>query len=618
MAGRGGVRVLLLLGAFQGDTYEQTALHVVRHRPRRPCRVCHRVEGCAGARAGRGTARAAGGCRGRAAECAGRLGRRRAAGGQRVRGGRADHARTAARRNRPHRLDDRSTGRCGCRQHRARGQQARRRAHGRRHTAVHRHRRRRPRHWRPRRHHERRLHATSRAVRRGTRGGKEASVRGPVDQSRPHPPSLSPRLLTLAGWSAFALAGALFLAIAWNVTARTALVALDGRIATWLHGHGSRPLTIFFLAVTNLHSPAAMAAWSLIFAGLLARMREWYWILTLAASVAGGMLVNTFLKSSYERLRPHFDNPLLVLESFSFPSGHTAGAVLFYGVLAAFLVSRFYDPRRRAAVVAAAMLAVVLVAFSRMYLGAHYLSDVVAAACSSAVWLVLCLSAAHALVRGKLRLEWLGGAIVIVLLIATAVLIPEEWWSRFEDAIANMHPIEALLVFCVAYAAALLLLLPAWIFPLAAGALFGFAAGLLAAELGVALSALAGWALARYALRRWIERAARRSKTFKAIDHTVAKEPKKIVLLFRMTPAVPCGLKSYFLGLTRVRLGDYLFATVLGVLPDLVIKVWLGAAGRDAFARGGVANWALLVAGIGALLILTLIVGCKLRQRIAV
>jgi undecaprenyl-diphosphatase len=442
-------------------------------------------------------------------------------------------------------------------------------------------------------------------------------VRGPLDPSRPHPPSLSPRLLAIAGWSAFALAGALFLAIAWNVTARTALVALDGRVATWLHEHGTRGLTAFFFGVTNLHSPLAMAAWSAIFAAYLARLREWYWVLTLAASVGGGMLVNTFLKMSYERLRPHFDDPLLVLQSFSFPSGHTAGAVLFYGVLAAFLVSRFYDARRRAACVAGAVFAVMLVAFSRMYLGAHYLSDVVAAACASAVWLVLCLSAGHALVRGNLRLEWLGGAIVILLLVASAVLIPDEWWSRFEDAIESMHPLAALFVFCGAYALALLLLLPAWIFPLAAGAIFGFLGGLLAAELAVAASALAGWALARYVLRAWIERAARRSKTFKAIDHTVAKEPKKIVLLFRMTPAVPCGLKSYFLGLTRVRLGDYLLATVLGVAPDLAIKVYLGAAGRGALTNGGVANWALFAAGIAALIGLTLIVGGRLRARLA-
>jgi undecaprenyl-diphosphatase len=227
----------------------------------------------------------------------------------------------------------------------------------------------------------------------------------------------------VAGWAALLLAGLLFLAIAWNVTARSALVALDGRVASWLHEHARHSLTAFFLAVTTLHSPGAMGAASALFGIVLVRLRQWYWLLTLAVTVAGGMLLNSTLKAAYERVRPRFDDPLLVLTSFSFPSGHTAGAVLFYGVLAAFLVSRFYDPRARAACVAGAVLMVALVALSRMYLGVHYLSDVLAAACAGTVWLVLCLAGGHALVRGRLKLRFVGGAGLVVLLIATAVLL---------------------------------------------------------------------------------------------------------------------------------------------------------------------------------------------------
>ncbi|HYY61197.1 MAG TPA: phosphatase PAP2 family protein, partial [Burkholderiales bacterium] len=385
-----------------------------------------------------------------------------------------------------------------------------------------------------------------------------------MDLRKRHPPSLSPRALAIAGWSAFLIAGLLFFGLAWNITARSALVALDGRVANFLHEHaGGAALTLFF-AITQLHSPPALSALAIGFAAVLARLRQWYWILTLAAALAGGMLVNVILKASYERLRPHFEDPLLVLTSFSFPSGHTAGAVLFYGVLAAFLVSRTYEWRWRAAAVMGAIVAVALVAFSRMYLGAHYLSDVLAAICASTVWLVLCLSAGHALVRRRLRLEWLAGAVFIVLLIATAALVPDEWWSRFDDAVEQMNPLEGLLVFCGVYAAALLLLLPAWIFPIAAGAIFGFFWGVLAAELAVAGSAILGWLLARYVVRRWIERPAHRSKTFKALDHAVGKEPRKMVALFRMAPVIPCGLKSYFFGLTRVRLDDYMGATLVG------------------------------------------------------
>jgi undecaprenyl-diphosphatase len=93
---------------------------------------------------------------------------------------------------------------------------------------------------------------------------------------------------------------------------------------------------------------------------------------------------------------------MVTLNTYSFPSGHTAGATVFYGVLAAYLVSRRREPGLRVAIVAVAILAVVLVAISRMYLGAHYLSDVAAAAASSTAWLAVCLSSIHALVRHRM------------------------------------------------------------------------------------------------------------------------------------------------------------------------------------------------------------------------
>jgi len=204
-----------------------------------------------------------------------------------------------------------------------------------------------------------------------------------VDLRRPHPHSLSPRALAIAGWAAFLGAGALFFAIAWNVSARSSLAALDVQVAMWLHAHATPALTAIMLAVTQLHSTVAVTVLSVVFAVALARLRERYWILTLACSVGGAMLLNLLLKQAYERARPHFDDPLVTLGTYSFPSGHTTAAVAFYGVLAAFLVSRFYDRRLRAAIATGAIAMIALVAFSRLYLGAHYLSDVLAAVCSS-------------------------------------------------------------------------------------------------------------------------------------------------------------------------------------------------------------------------------------------
>jgi uncharacterized membrane protein YdjX (TVP38/TMEM64 family) len=172
----------------------------------------------------------------------------------------------------------------------------------------------------------------------------------------------------------------------------------------------------------------------------------------------------------------------------------------------------------------------------------------------------------------------------------------------------------ALLVFSAVYAAALLLLLPTFPFPIVAGAVFGLGWGLLGAGLAQLGAAVLGLLLGRYIVRRWIERAARKSEVFKAIDHAVAKDPWKIVALLRLAPAIPEGLKSYFLGLTRVNLLDYSTASVVGVIPDFAVKVYLGAVGREALTRGGPLHWTLFGAGIVAMVALTWIVGRKVRK----
>jgi undecaprenyl-diphosphatase len=438
-----------------------------------------------------------------------------------------------------------------------------------------------------------------------------------MDVRKRHPPSLSPRALAIAGWSAFGVAWILFLAIAWNVSGQSALVALDARIAAWLHVRGSPGLIAFLLAVTHLNSTAAIGLWSGVLGAVFARLREWYWMLTLALAVGGAMLLNLALKQAFERARPRFEQPLLELATYSFPSGHTAAAVAFYGVLAAFLVSRFYDMRRRAACVIAAIAAVALVAFSRLYLGAHYLSDVLAAVCSSTAWLVLCLAAGHALVRKRLEPKWVALGAIALLAMAAAVVLPLENWSQeLAEAIDGMSLLTGLAVFCVVSAAAALLMLPAWIYTIAAGAMFGFGWGLLAALITAAASALAAFLLARHVLRRHVEAASRRSATFKAVQAAVAQDGWKIVALLRMSPLMPSGLKSYFLGLTRLRLAAYLTASIAGMAPGILLKVYVGAAGRGALAEGGPLNWTIFGTGAAASVALAVLLGREARKKL--
>jgi membrane-associated phospholipid phosphatase len=197
---------------------------------------------------------------------------------------------------------------------------------------------------------------------------------------------------------ALLLAGVAFFLIAEDVVSGDPLVRLDTFIADWLHVHGALPLTYFLLAVTHLHSTAAILIYTAVLAVILHRRGERDWLITLGLAVPLGMAFNTVLKFAYQRARPIFDAPLLTLTSYSFPSGHTAGAVLFYGFLVAFLISRVVaDLRTRVMMVCGAVIIIGLVGFSRMYLGVHFFSDVLGAASAGAAWLSLCLITVHQL-----------------------------------------------------------------------------------------------------------------------------------------------------------------------------------------------------------------------------
>ena len=175
-----------------------------------------------------------------------------------------------------------------------------------------------------------------------------------------------------------------------------------------------------------------------------------------------------------------------------------------------------------------------------------------------------------------------------------------------------------LLAFAAVYVAATLLLVPGWLFPLAAGALFGLGWGSVATLASTAVSSAAAFVIARYVLRGPTERIARRHRMFRAFDKAVDQEGWRIVALLRLSPLLSFGIKNYFFGLTCVELPAYLAGTLVGMLPGLLIKVWLGAAGRDVLTRGGPLQWTMLAAGIVATIAASVIVTRVTRERLKV
>jgi membrane-associated phospholipid phosphatase len=199
--------------------------------------------------------------------------------------------------------------------------------------------------------------------------------------------------LSRVAWGLIALA-LVFFGIAFDLLSGGPLTALDVRIADWMRTHRSDIVIQPLLWVTHAHAQAPLLACAAFVAGCFAWRREWRWVVATAAVIPGTLVLNHLLKLLFERARPRWEDPLLSLSSYSFPSGHTAGAMALYGLLAAYAVSR--APKHQWAIVLVAAAMVALVALSRMVLGVHYLSDVVAATLSTGMWLVLCLGVVHA------------------------------------------------------------------------------------------------------------------------------------------------------------------------------------------------------------------------------
>ena len=139
--------------------------------------------------------------------------------------------------------------------------------------------------------------------------------------------------------------------------------------------------------------------------GVLLWKRLWYWLLELVLVVAGGMLLNVSLKNLFDRARPGWADPLMALADPGFPSGHTMMATIIYGFMAIFLIPTSASWLSRFLILALAVFLVFLVALSRMYLGAHYLSDVLAAMAAGVAWMALCLTSVETLRRHRVRLS---------------------------------------------------------------------------------------------------------------------------------------------------------------------------------------------------------------------
>lgn len=152
---------------------------------------------------------------------------------------------------------------------------------------------------------------------------------------------------------------------------------------------------------TALGGVSVVTLLTVVVVGYLVTVRKAATALFVAASITGGALAGVALKAIFMRPRPDVVAHLVDVTSTSFPSGHATNSAVVYLTLGALLARTQTSGRVRAYLMTVAIALTLTVGFSRVYLGVHWPSDVVAGWCVGAAWATLCALLARFLQRRR-------------------------------------------------------------------------------------------------------------------------------------------------------------------------------------------------------------------------
>jgi membrane-associated phospholipid phosphatase len=171
----------------------------------------------------------------------------------------------------------------------------------------------------------------------------------------------------------------------------------DAVIIQFFQSLESRVLDNIMIAVTELGSVWFLTVLSVITVLILGfKEKDGWGILFFVLGIGGGGLLTSLLKHYYQRGRPSI-NPEIDAVGYSFPSGHSLGSLIFYGFIAYFLLRSGLKKSIKWLTASICVLLFIVIGVSRIYLGAHFPSDVLAGQLAGAIWLILCI----------LALQWL-------------------------------------------------------------------------------------------------------------------------------------------------------------------------------------------------------------------
>lgn len=197
-------------------------------------------------------------------------------------------------------------------------------------------------------------------------------------------------LIVVAGAVLTAWAGDGFLDLAEAVHAKSDILqTFDVLAHSWAVAHRTSGATSFFVVMTNVGGPFGVGTIALAVCAVLLLQKRYRWLAYLLVTAGGGAVLNVELKSYFERARPAVAEMLRRANGYSFPSGHAMGATVVFGALSYLAFRTVIGWRWKTAVLAFAMTMILSVALSRVYLGAHWISDVGAGIACGTMWVAV-------------------------------------------------------------------------------------------------------------------------------------------------------------------------------------------------------------------------------------
>jgi membrane-associated phospholipid phosphatase len=203
---------------------------------------------------------------------------------------------------------------------------------------------------------------------------------------------------------------------------RTSFHSVDGLINLWIPSIQSETLTVLAKGVAIVFDTTSLIILSLAISGVLFLKNYKAEGLLLLGAMGGDALLVSLLKILDQVARP--TNAIMVDQGFSYPSGHSAGVVVFMGILAYFAWLRCRGIRSRVLIGVSLGAVVGIVGFDRIYLGVHWLSDVLGGWLFGAFWLSFVILVFQQLQKmGKFESERFGRVATLLYVLAVAVAV---------------------------------------------------------------------------------------------------------------------------------------------------------------------------------------------------